>query len=131
MASLVPMLKRRLKQHSLAGAGGQLQQGDGQLRLSREEEPHGGGLLVQVQVELVEELLEGDPGHLEQLQPPIIILGVLEDVQPPVLAGPVGLQAAGLEPQELKGSTSGGIQEHNVIIPAGVQVQHGAWMTAE
>ncbi|KYO39153.1 hypothetical protein Y1Q_0004802 [Alligator mississippiensis] len=44
----------------------------------------------EVQAELIEELLEDGPGHSEQLQPLLIIPGVLDNMQPPVLAGPEG-----------------------------------------
>ncbi|KYO41268.1 hypothetical protein Y1Q_0006776 [Alligator mississippiensis] len=76
---------------------------------------------LQVQVELRQEVQEGGLDHPECLQPLFIISGVLDYLQPPVLSGPVDLEALGLEAQEGKGGTSSGILEPIISVPAGVQ----------
>ncbi|KYO37697.1 hypothetical protein Y1Q_0021998 [Alligator mississippiensis] len=50
-----------------AGRHGQLEHYDGQPGLHGEGQPHGGGLPLQMQVDLIEELLEGGPDHPEQV----------------------------------------------------------------
>ncbi|KYO30496.1 hypothetical protein Y1Q_0008158 [Alligator mississippiensis] len=68
----------------------QLECSDGQPGLQGERQPQSGGLPLQVWVDLVKELLEGGPGHAKGLQPLLIIPGVLDDMQPPVLPSPAG-----------------------------------------
>ncbi|KYO37723.1 hypothetical protein Y1Q_0022017 [Alligator mississippiensis] len=75
-------------------------------------------LPLQVQVELIQEVLEGGLGHPEHLQPLLIIPGGLDDVQPPVLAGQVGPEAMGLEAQEGMDGPSSGMQDHVISVPA-------------
>ncbi|KYO21920.1 hypothetical protein Y1Q_0000579 [Alligator mississippiensis] len=69
--------------------------------------------------ELVEQVPEGGPGHPKGVQPPLIILGLLDEVLPPVLAGVEGPEAVGLEAQEGDGHPSGGIMEPLVGAPGG------------
>ncbi|KYO36796.1 hypothetical protein Y1Q_0020842 [Alligator mississippiensis] len=100
------------------GGHGQLQQGDGQLGFCGEGWAHAGVLPLQVGLELLKEIPEGGLGEQEYVQPPLIIPGLLDDVQPPVLAGAAGPEAVELEAQEANGSPGGGILEPLVSIPA-------------
>ncbi|KYO23554.1 hypothetical protein Y1Q_0010116 [Alligator mississippiensis] len=104
-----------------AGRLGQLEQAEGQSGVHRVGRPYVGVLPLQVWLELLHDVLEGGPGHLECLQQMLIILSLLDNVQPPVLAGPVSPDAAELETQEDEGSLSGGIQQPIIGIIAIIQ----------
>ncbi|KYO24407.1 hypothetical protein Y1Q_0002041 [Alligator mississippiensis] len=72
-------------------------------------------------MKLAWKVLEGGLGHPEGLHPLLIIPGVLDNVLPPVLVGPEGPEAAGLEAQDGNGCPSGGILVPIVSIPTGDQ----------
>ncbi|KYO31864.1 hypothetical protein Y1Q_0003429 [Alligator mississippiensis] len=80
-----------------AGSCVQLEQGKGQPGVHGEGQAYDSVLLLQVGPERLEEILEGDLSQLEHIQPLPTIPGVLDNVQLPVLAGVMGLEAAGLE----------------------------------
>ncbi|KYO47084.1 hypothetical protein Y1Q_0013999 [Alligator mississippiensis] len=62
-------------------------------------------------MELLEQIPEAGLGHVEAVQPLFIIPGLLDDVQLPVLAGLMGLEAMGLEAQEGDCSPGSGIMD--------------------
>ncbi|KYO35149.1 hypothetical protein Y1Q_0001035 [Alligator mississippiensis] len=72
-------------------------------------------------MELLQEVLEGGLGHLECLQPLLVVPGGLDDMQPPVLASQVGPEVVKLEAQEGVDGLSSGVHGHIIGICAGVQ----------
>ncbi|KYO49023.1 hypothetical protein Y1Q_0013937 [Alligator mississippiensis] len=100
-----------------AGRHGQLHQWEGQSSVGRESQVYASVLLLQVGLELLEQVPEGGLGHAEAIQPLLIVPGVLDDMQPQVLAGTVGPEVVGLEAQEGDGGSSGGIIEPLISFP--------------
>ncbi|KYO34664.1 hypothetical protein Y1Q_0015453 [Alligator mississippiensis] len=72
-----------------AAGHGQLQQGKGQQSVCRERWSHGSTLLLHVWLGLLEEVPEGGP----------VIPGLLDNVLPPVLAGPEIPEVVGWRPR--------------------------------
>ncbi|KYO38582.1 hypothetical protein Y1Q_0023312 [Alligator mississippiensis] len=74
---------------------------------------------------MLQEIPEGGLGHAEGLEPLLIIPNGLDDMQPPVLAGPVGSEVVGLEAQNDNSSPSSGILEPVINVRA--RVWPGGW----
>lgn len=66
-------------------------------------------LPLHVWPELLQEILEDSQDHAECLQPLLVIPGMLDSMQPPVLAGLAGPEMMGLEIQEGKEAPGSGI----------------------